>query len=337
MNRETLKIKAREIKNLIDSAQNILLIAHKKPDGDTLGATISMYLALQNMGKNPIMACADNPPQNLQFLPEHDRFVKEFDPNAFDLIITLDNGASYMSKFQDKYPDIFNQPGIPTINIDHHPSNDNFGQVNLVDTSAAATSITVYQLLRLWGVKINREMATCLLTGVYTDTGSFMHSNTNAEVYQIAAELLSLGGNFALISKQVFKNTPLPTLKLWGRVLQNIKMNSEKISMSVITQKDLETCQAKQEDLAGVIDLINAVPEAKFSVLLVEDKNGQVKGSFRTQKDDVNLSKIAGLFGGGGHEKAAGFTMPGHLKKETYWRIVAPQDDDKSPETSPNN
>lgn len=322
MNGENLKIRAREIKNLLEKASNVLLIAHKKPDGDTLGATIAMYLALQTMGKNPAMACYDKIPANLQFLPYHDKFIHEFNPSDFDLIIALDNGASYMSRFHEKYPDIFKTPNLPVINIDHHPSNDNFGQINLIDTSAAATTSIIYQLLLIWNVKITREIATCLLTGIYTDTGSFMHSNTNSDVYKVASELLSFGGNFALISKHIFKNTPLPTLKLWGRALKKIKMNPEKIAMSVITQKDLRDCHAKPEDLSGIIDLINSVPDAKFSCLLVEDKNGQVKGSFRTQQENVNLSKIAGLFGGGGHQKAAGFSLPGHLQKETYWRIV---------------
>ena len=127
----------------------------------------------------------------------------------------------------------------------------------------------------------------------------------------------------------MFKSTPVHTLKLWGRVLSNIKINKEGVTMSVATEKDLKDCDASSEDLSGVIDLVNSVPNSKFAVLLNEDNTGHVKGSFRTQQDDINLSDVASMFGGGGHRKAAGFSLPGKLKKEVTWKIVEDEESEE--------
>lgn len=312
----------RDIQKALEKSGNILIITHKKPDGDALGSTCGLHQALKLIEKKSTMACIDEAPEYLKFLPGIDELQHDFNLEKYDVLITLDCGAFYMSKFHEKHENLFSQEKRTVINIDHHPSNDFFGTINLVDTQAASTSIIIYRLLQFFQIPLTREIASCLLTGIYTDTGSFMHSNTTSEVYKVAAELIKRGGKFRQIAKNCFRTTPISTMKLWGKILENMKINEDRIIMSAVTQEDMKDAHATQEDISGVIDLLNSISDAKMSVLLAEDAHGNVKGSFRTQQENVDLSKIAGVFGGGGHKKAAGFMIPGRLEKEVRWKIV---------------
>ena len=176
-------------KRLIDNSQKILLISHRKPDGDTLGACTSMYNALKTEGKELTLACIDEIPERYSFMPDTKEYIHEFDFREFDLLIVCDAGASYMTNYHVKYPDIF-KGDVPVINIDHHASNDNFGKVNIVNTSAASATMIVYRFFKFFGYEITPNMATGILTGLYNDTGSFMHQNTTPEALKIAGEMV---------------------------------------------------------------------------------------------------------------------------------------------------
>ena len=314
-----------QAKRLIDKSDKILLIAHRKPDGDTLGSCIAFYHALSKEGKQADMACIDDIPERYKYMPDIHRFIKEFDYHDYDLMIVCDAGASYMTNYHEKYEGIFSGE-VPVINIDHHASNDNFGTVNIVDHMSASTTMIIYKFFRFAGYNITPVIATALLTGIYNDTGSFMHQNTTPETLKIAGELTAYGGRVVDVSKNLFKTTPISTLKLWGKVLSNLKVNKDGVAMSVITKQDFDECGAEIDELSGAVDFINCVPNTNYTVLLHEDENGNVKGSFRTRKDGVDLEKIASKFGGGGHKKAAGFTVPGRLEKEVRWKIVPAHD-----------
>lgn len=311
---------------MVEKANKVLCISHKRPDGDTLGAALAMVLALKHLGKEAEMACVDDIPERFMFLPGINKTVKTFDYKQFDLIFVLDAGASYMTKYHEIYPGIFNGE-VPVINIDHHASNDNFGTCNIVDEGAASATVILYRMFRSWGMPVSPAIATALLTGIYNDTGSFMHSNTSIETFEIAGKLLECGGKFSSVSKNLFRSSPISTLKLWGRVLENARMNEEGVTVSVITWKDFEECDAQPDEVSGIVDFLNSVPGSKYTCLLNEDKNGYIKGSFRTRRDDVDLAALAAQFGGGGHKKAAGFTMTGRLQKEVHWKIVPVKDE----------
>lgn len=314
-----------QAKRLIDKSEKILLIAHRKPDGDTLGSCIAFYHALEKEGKQPTMACIDDIPERYSYMPDINKFIHEFDYHDYDLLIVCDAGASYMTNYHEKYEGIFDGD-VPVINIDHHASNDNFGKVNIVDSMSASATMIIYKFFKFAGYTITPVMATALLTGIYNDTGSFMHQNTTPETLQIAGELMAYGGRVVDVSKHLFKSTPVSTLKLWGRVLKNLKINKEGVAMSVITKGDFDECGAEIDELSGAVDFINCVPKTNYTVLLHEDEKGNVKGSFRTRKENVDLEEIASKFGGGGHKKAAGFTVPGRLEKEVRWKIVPSHD-----------
>lgn len=311
--------------DLLEKAQKILTICHKRPDGDTLGSAVAFGLAMKNEGKSSEIACIDKVPDRFSFLPEVNKIISSFDFRDYDLIVVMDAGASYMTKYHEVYPEIFGGT-VPVANIDHHASNDNFGTCNIVDEQAASTTMILYKFFEFTGRRITHAMATALITGIYNDTGSLMHSNTNLEVFEIAGKLASYGAKVSLVARSLFRNTPVTTLKLWGRAMENVRVNSEGVTVAVLTYRDFEECGADMDAASGVVDLINSVPGSKYTCLLNEDNKGNVKGSFRTQRDEVNLEELAAKFGGGGHKKAAGFTMPGRIHQEVHWKIVPAQE-----------
>lgn len=302
-------------------AKKIFITPHKSPDGDALGASIALAVALTRAGRDVVLACVDPVPETFQFLPGSERFVREINPTEIDLVITVDAGDLKQLGWEKRHPELFD--GSRTvIKIDHHPFAQDFGDLKLVFTEAPASCFIMTTLFDALGLAIRPDMATCLLNGLYTDTGSFKHSNTSPEVLRMAAYLMKKGANLPVISKTVFRNTPVSTMRLWGRVLETLKLTKNDVALAVALEKDFAETSAKIEELQGVVDYVNAVPEAKFSLLLSERGN-QIKASLRTKRDDVNVAKIASIFGGGGHVKAAGFAVPGKLEKEEVWKIVS--------------
>lgn len=308
-----------QAKKLMDQAHRIGIISHRGPDADAVGANLAIKLALEPLGKKVTSLCIDPVPPNCQFMPQSRNFQQEFNYEDFDLYIIVDCGAHYMTKYHDKKPELLSKK-IPIINIDHHASNDDFGTVNLVQRDAASTTFMLWHFFKDWQFTITPHIATCLMAGLYFDTGSFQHDNTNAEVLRCASDLTEHQANIPLISYNLFKQTNIPKLKLWGRVLSRTKINSKQIASSIITEQDLRDTGANSKDSEGLIDYITAARGNKFAILLKEDNQGGIKGSLRTQTE-IDVSKIAGIFGGGGHRKASGFRIPGRLKPEIEWLV----------------
>ena len=233
-----------------------------------------------------------------------------------------------MTQYHEIYPWIFSGKDVPVINVDHHASNDYFGTLNIVDPLAASATVVLYRFFSFLKIKITPGIATSLLAGIYNDTGSFMHSNTTQEVFEIAADLTRKGGKVYPISQNMFKTATPASLRLWGKALENMSVTKKGAAVSVLTIGDFDDAGADLEDSGGVIDLLNAVPDIRFSMLLTEDRKGFIKGSLRTQRNDVDLSAMAGLFGGGGHKKASGFTVKGRIEREMQWKIVSETGED---------
>lgn len=296
-----------QARDVLHKAQRIVIISHRSPDGDTIGANLALRLALAHQwGKEVISACADPPPPSCDFLPEVALFQNTFEQTWADTILAVDCGASYMMKFPCT---------PPVVNIDHHATNDNFGQINVVDPSAASTTQILYHFLKFCGFKITSSVATCLLNGLYYDTGSFMHSNTTPGVLKIASNLLWKGADFKTIARKQFHTTSVRQLKIYGKALERTRVNSKACVVSALTENDFTSTDATPDDATGIIDYLNSIPDGKFCCLLYEDKKGMLKGSFRTRADDIDLSELAKMFGGGGHKKAAGFSFPARLSE----------------------
>lgn len=260
-----------------------------------------------------LSVCATKPKNSYAWLPEIDKFVQEADFSKFDLIISVDVSSPGMLAFENIKPHI---------NIDHHVSNSRFAEVNIVDDKACSTSFIVYKIFKKSGWLITRRIATALMAGLYYDTGSFMHSNTDIETLRAASELTRLGADKAQIVKSFFKTMSIPQIKLWGRILEKIKTTDKGVTVSVVTNDDLKECGATHEEVDRVVDYLNTNEEGRFCVLLVEGDGGTIKGSTRTRGEEIDLSSVCRLLGGGGHRKAGGFGIPGKIVEEEIIRII---------------
>lgn len=309
----------------IKNYQKFLLMIHEDPDGDTLAATVAMYLVLKELDKETWMVCKDPVPKPFLFLPAVGKIQKDILFGDFEVIIIIDCGDLKRTGFAERLKK-FSKVRKNLINIDHHPKNDlwKIANINLVDNEASSASEIVWDLIKKLSVNIDKDIATAILTGIYTDTGGFKHSNTTPKTLEISSELLNYGARLKLITKNVALNKSVASLKLWGVALSRLRKNQNlQIVSSVITRKDLQDCGATYYDLAGVVNLMNTIPDSKAAILFFETPEGQIRASLRTEKEDVDVSKIAKLFGGGGHKKASGFTIPADLKlKGKGWEIA---------------
>ncbi|MBT3864968.1 bifunctional oligoribonuclease/PAP phosphatase NrnA [Candidatus Peregrinibacteria bacterium] len=335
MSVDGMKAKFGEAKKALMAADRICIISHRSPDGDAVGSNLALRYALEAQGKHVVSACVDPVPGNSIWLAEAKTFVQDFDVDDFDVIVSVDCGAKKLVSFHEKKPELFEGPPVekdgawvpgppakPFINIDHHESNKGYGTINLVDPQAAATAFIIFFFIRYAGWEITKNTATALMHGLYFDTGSFMHSNTNEYVLKVASELMAKGADFKRTAKELFHTTPLNKMRLWGRILERTYVNEDGVTVSAVNKHDYEVTDSVSGDTGGIIDFLNSVPGSKYTILLSEDERGMVKGSLRTQRDDVNLSDIAGEFGGGGHPKASGFGMPGRLEPQISWKVV---------------
>ena len=314
------KAELQSIARVLKTADRILIISHKSPDGDTMGSALGLYHSLKAIGKLPTVTCIDPTPPDFAFMPGIEKYQIGIDHLDYDMIFIVDCGAIHLTGLNEKFPKLFDK-SLEVVNIDHHPTNTAYGKYNLVVDSAAAATMIVYQMLVDLNMPLSRQSATCLLAGLYTDTGSFMHSNTDSIAMRIGARLLAKGADLRSISKEIFNTTKISTMHLWGRVLKNTYQTPEGVTMSVVSKKDFQETGADYSEMAGVVDYVNSVPHSKYSVILTE-RDEVVKGSLRTLNDDVDVCAIASEYGGGGHVKAAGFTVKGRLEKEVRWKVV---------------
>jgi len=319
------KATAPQILAAINNANHILLISHEKPDGDTLGASLAMSKFLERQDKGHKHFCADQPASYFNYLPNIENIIYDYNLinlADYDLIITLDCGDIKRTRIEDdliKYKEKF-----LLINIDHHESNDLFGNYNLVVTNASSTSEIVYKFFDFHKIEIDKYIATSLLTGLITDTMNFSNAATTNDSLRIASILLKKGARVNQIIRQISTNKNLNTLKLWGNVLARLQLNKKyNFAYTVITKNDLaENNISSEEARDGLANFLSMIDDVDFIVVLTEEDNEIIKASLRTTKDDVDVAKMANAFGGGGHKKAAGFTTKGKLiKTATGWQV----------------
>lgn len=227
----------------------------------------------------------------------------------YDLIITLDSPSLEMlGNIYSNHPEIFTE--IPIVNIDHHATNKHFGAVNLVDMTATSTGEILVGLAEALGIEFDADIATALLTGIISDTGSFQHANTTPKSLTVAAQMVGFGARQQEIIKYLFKTKSLATLKLWGQILSKIQHDTElRLVWSYADLDTITTTGSSGEDISGLIDeLMTSVPGADIVILITEREPNTINGSIRTSRG-VDASAIAGLMGGGGHPGAAGFKL----------------------------
>lgn len=312
-----------EINAALKTAKRILIGTHEHPDGDALGSSLAFYHALKAQGKEVTVYVPDPAPDFYSFLPGLDVITttKPTDTASFDLILLLDYTQLYRTHLEDEA-----KAHPKSICVDHHYSNPKETKINLIVPEAAATAQIIYEFFQVTGTPIDADVATCLLTGIFTDTGSFMHDSVTPDILDIASDLMNKGARLSHIAHETYQKKDLAGLKIWGRALSRIITNEKTgASVAVITMQDLEECGATLDDLSGVVNLLNTLPNTKYAMLLVEHKPGQIKGSLRSEPHKgVDVSEIAKRLGGGGHKLASGFEVEGRIVEEDgVWRVKA--------------
>jgi len=317
-----LRKDAEQMRDLLSQAKRILCICHRNPDGDAAGALLGGGMLFESLwtGIPVSFHCIDGIPAGLAFLPFSARVQGAPVLQDGDRAVFFDCAEPKLTDMHVSHPALFDGT-VPSVVIDHHPGNTRFGTVHLVDSSAASSCEIVVDVADQFGWTLTPDVATCLLTGVYTDTGGLLHSNTTSTVYRTVARLLRAGAKRQAIVQAVFRTAQVSTLRLWGRVLENIQITEEGGAISAVRESDFRATGAHYSELTGAIDYVNAVPGMRFSMVLSE-RGGAVKGSLRTLRDDVDVSAMAGTFSGGGHRRAAGFSVQGKLQPEVRWKVI---------------
>lgn len=314
------QVTAKELWAELSRTRTILIGTHEHPDGDALGSALALYHVLQARGKKVTVYIPDAPPDTFTFLPGLE-VITTIKPTTqkFDAIVLLDYTQLYRTGLEKEF---LSHP--LSICIDHHYDNPGQGKYNLVVAEAAATAQILYELCKLVEVELEADAATCLLTGIFTDTGSFMHDSTTPEILKIASDLMQKGARLSHIAHETYQKKELPALQIWGRALSRILLNEQTgAAVSLLTHDDFTACAATLEDLSGVVSLLNTLPQTTHAMLLCEYEPGKIKGSLRSEPHKgVDVSRIAKRLGGGGHKLAAGFEVPGHIVERTgQWRV----------------
>lgn len=309
---------------LIKKAQKILLVGHKKPDSDTIGAVVALALFLQKIKKEIVLFSRETIPSRFEFLIKDLEFFsleKVLSFKQINLIIALDCGNFEQTGLNN----FFTKTDFSLINIDHHYDNTQFGTLNIINEKASSTCEITYEILQKLGNIIDKRIATALLCGIFGDTDSFKNPNTTEKTLQYTSMLLSQGADLAKIVKNTLQDKSVAALHLWGKALSRLQKHKKLgLVYTIITKKDIQENKNNLSDLEGIANFLNSIPEVKASMVLVEKENSEIKGSLRTLHKTIDVARLAHLFGGGGHKKAAGFTIPGKIIKENRkWRIIS--------------
>jgi phosphoesterase RecJ-like protein len=300
----------------ISEADNTLIVCHFAPDGDAIGSLLGLGLALREKGQRVTMMCADPIPVQYHYLPQWQAIATpQVDaaptPEASDpvsLIVSLDCGD--LARLGKAY-DPESLKGVPIINIDHHATNVNFGEINWVDPTAAATAQMLVPLIRALKVPLTRDIATCLLTGILTDTLGFRTATTTPQVMATSIELMNTGASLTALTDQIFNHRPMETIRMWTMALQNLHLEG-RILWSEITQRMRERVGYTQNGDAGLASFLSTANEADIAIVFDELGDGRVNVSMRASPG-YDISKVAFRLGGGGHPQAAGCTLPRSL------------------------
>ena len=298
------------IKYIKGSNDDFIVTSHMSPDGDNIGSTLSMYYALNKLGKNVYYVLDDSLPQNLKFLVENINILKSEEVSLKNYnIVALDCGDKRRICLSKEL--IENAKKL--ISIDHHASNDYYGDFNYIDIDASSTSELVYNLLVEYQKVENKSIideniATCLYTGLVTDTGNFVYSNAHPSSFDMAKELLLKGAKKQTIIQKVFQSNPYNYYKLLGEALNTLDIVNTKVASIMITKEMLKRNVISFNDLDGITPYTRDIDGVEVGILLKEKKENEIKISLRS-KNYVNVSEIAKKFNGGGHIRAAGCTI----------------------------
>lgn len=293
----------------IERASSVLIGTHVNPDGDALGSALAVAAFLEQRGIECEVVSHHPAPYNLEFLPgvRKVRQTPKHDKHDLGIIVDLD-ALERLGSLEETFSQL---PRL--IVVDHHVPHAAPGDLRIVDQKAAATAAILAELFFELGVDVTPDMATCLLTGIVTDTGSFRFRNTDVKSLMLAAKLLEAGGDINRISEEVFQRKPLASMRLLGFLLERMSLEAnERVAWGALSLQDFEIAHAKDEDTEGFVNELLSIRTVQLAALFREPKRGKVRLSLRS-RGDIDVAALAREFGGGGHRNAAGCSFDGEL------------------------
>jgi len=311
-----MKMSLNEVCANLKKYNNFLITVHTSPEGDALGSELGFYNLIKKLGKRGTMINEDKLPYGYDFLPGNQliRLLSKSSKNVdFDCFVVLD--CADLKRTGDVYK--LNKDNKPVLNIDHHISNRNFGDVNWVEPNASSCSEMVYKLYKKLHLSIDKDIAVALYTGIMTDTGSFRYSNTSSDTLKVASELLKFEVDVAQVYRATYENIPPADAKLLLQLLPKIEFHCQGRVAGFQIRKELFKDGKPSVDLADLaLSFGRAIKGVEVVVLFKENlgEKNEVRVNLRSQ-GKVDVNKIAAFFGGGGHKSAAGCTLTGQIKK----------------------
>jgi len=299
-----------DIATIVKRGKRFFLASHKDPDGDAIGSLLALGEALMLSGKEVVLFNEGPIADSMAFLAGSEKIVDRFNPESeFDALFVLDCGT--LERLGGIYSNIGHIK--PLINIDHHGSNSQFGDVNFVDSNSSSVGEIIYRLIQVADLPMSKNIAEDLFVAIQTDTGSFRYENTTKETFTIAAEMVEWGINPWKISRKVMDEYSLKKLRLLELTLQTIEIFHEgKVGLITITQQMFSKAKADNFDSERFVDYPRSISGVEIGVLIKELGKDYYRFSLRSN-DWVNVADLAYHFGGGGHQKAAAFTRYGSL------------------------
>lgn len=307
-------------------ARNILLIAHKRPDGDALASMCGLSLLLDKMDKKYTLFCPDPPGEIFYFLPNIDRVesniikIKE-NFSQYDLIIILDCGTVYRTDLVEEITGHTDNQYI--IEFDHHPSEEHISDLEIRLPEKSSTAEVLYHFFKINFLFINKEIAECILTGILTDTANFLYPRTTHKSLEIASTMLAKGANYPKITKHTWQNKSVTSMRLWSLVLNNLHINKKyNIAFTVLTGEEMKYFKNEEDAMDSILHMINNINGVK-AIIFLKQEDGIIKGNLRTNHSKINVCHLANHLGGGGHSKASGFAIEGEIRRgNNSWRVL---------------
>jgi phosphoesterase RecJ-like protein len=299
------------IAGILKSRQRFVVMSHVRPDGDALGCTLAMALCLKQLGKDVTAWNEDGMLDKFRYLPGGEMVtVPPAAPQSFEVALVLDNAVRNRAGKAIEavaHADVW-------INIDHHVTNEYYGDLNYIDANSPATGQILFELFRGQDLPLTYAMADNLFAAISTDTGSFQYPSTTARTYEIAADLIRAGVNVGELSQKMYESHPRRRLELLRALLNVLRFTSnDRVASFALSAETTQKLGVLPEDNEGLIDYIRAIDGVVAAAFFEELGDGRVRISLRSKSPKIDVAKVCGLFGGGGHRLAAGARVAGSL------------------------
>lgn len=318
-------------------ANKVLVIGHTSPDPDALSSIGAILELLEENSIDFVAYTQDKINSLYDFIPHEEKVsnIKPENIEYFDVIIILDCGSISRTALELELREVIdlknnidrNKPYI--IEFDHHELQESYADLEIRLVDRASTTEIIYEFFKANDKKINKTIATCILIGLMSDTGHFVHPNSSSKALEVSSQMLLHGASLQKISNYIKGENTLPALKIWGKVLGALKVDPEtKFACVALSENDLKEFHLEKEsgaihsifgEIVSFISYLSGVSVA----LLLREENGKIKGSLRANNSSIDVSRLAAIFGGGGHKRAAGFSLKGKLKEtKTGWSVI---------------